>query len=63
MKSHLRAVPPATEPQDEKRVPDLSYEYRNRNYVMNRDWSRVLIAGDRAKPLPFFERIKRTWWK
>jgi hypothetical protein len=58
-RANLRPVPDTpAEPE-----PDLSYEYRERNYVLNRDWSRVLIAGDRAKPLPFFERIKRTWWK
>jgi hypothetical protein len=31
--------------------------------IMGRDWSAVHVRGDRAKPLPFFERIKRTWWK
>jgi hypothetical protein len=56
MKSHLRAVPPATE-------PPVDVTLAMRAEIMERDWSAVHVRGDRAKPLPFFERIKRTWWK
>jgi hypothetical protein len=53
---NLRAVPPATE-------PPLDIGRAMRAEIMERDGTAVHIAGDRAKPLPFFERIKRTWWK
>jgi hypothetical protein len=43
--------------------PPLDIAALNRADIRERDWSRCHIAGDRAKPLPFFERIKRTWWK
>jgi hypothetical protein len=42
-------------------APDLSYEWRERQRIMCRDWSRVHRQGDRAPPLPFFDRIVRTW--
>jgi hypothetical protein len=54
---NLRAVPPATEP-----PLDIGVLMRAERDDPER-WERVHIAGDRAKPLPFFERIKRTWWK
>lgn len=42
-------------------TPDLSYEWRDRQRIMRRDWARVHVAADRREPLPFFDRIVRTW--
>jgi hypothetical protein len=38
---------------------DITLELRKE--IEARDWARVHVAGDRAKPLPFFERVRRTW--
>jgi hypothetical protein len=59
MPANLRALPhPAEEP-----APDLSYEHRDRAHILSRDWSRVHVQADRAEPLAFGDRVKRTWWR
>lgn len=55
----LKAVPkvPVTPP-----PPDMSYEWRDRQRVAAKDWSRVHIDGDRASRivnLPFFDLLRR----
>ena len=49
----FRIAPPA----------DLSYEWKDRQRIMERDWARVHTKGDRAPALPFFDRVRRTWAK
>jgi len=56
-RARLRPVP---EPADEP-APDLSYEWRDRQRIRERDWAAVHIRGDRGPALPFFQRILRTW--
>lgn len=43
-------------------APDLSYEARERRYVLSRDWAAVHVAGDRREPVNIPERVRR-WWR
>lgn len=52
-RTNLRVVAPTEEPID---IAAL-----NRADIRERDWAAVHVAGDRAKPLPMWERVKRTW--
>ena len=56
LKPRLRAVPDTPEPS-----PDLSYEHRERSYVMSRDWSRVHVEGDRRSPISLPDALKWGW--
>jgi hypothetical protein len=42
-------------------APDHSYEWKDRQRIMERDWARVHTSGDKAPALPFFDRVRRTW--
>jgi hypothetical protein len=39
----------------------MTYEYRERQRILQRDWAAVHTSGDRAPALPFFDRPTRTW--
>jgi hypothetical protein len=43
--------------------PDLSYEWKDRKRIMERDWARVHTKGDKAPALPFWAAVRRTWTK
>jgi hypothetical protein len=53
----LRAVAPSSE----QPPPDLSYEWRERQRIAERDWASVHVAADRRPALPWFEQRRRTW--
>lgn len=55
--ARLRSVPAPEEAPE----PDMTYEYRERQRILQRDWAAVHTSGDRAPALPFFDRPTRTW--
>jgi hypothetical protein len=54
----LRAVPDAPV---EAPPADLSYEWRDRQRILSRDWSRCHIAGDRRQPVHLPDPVRRVW--
>lgn len=57
MKPALHCVETRAEP-----LPSLDYEWRERQHILARDWSRVHVAADKRAPLPMWvQGGKRTW--
>lgn len=53
---HLHAVETAQQP-----APSTEYEWRERQHVLTRDWSRVHTTADKRQPLPFWTQARRGW--
>jgi hypothetical protein len=59
MTARLAVVPQSAESQPE---PDLSYEYRERQFIASRDWAAVHVAADRRAPISLADGVRR-WWR
>lgn len=51
----------AVEPAPDAPPPDMSYEYLDRQRILNRNWAETHIVADKRPPLPFWSRVVRTW--
>ena len=62
--AHLHAVETVQEPApEEEPLPSTEYEWRERQHVLTRDWSRVHTTADKRQPLPVWVQARRTWAK
>jgi hypothetical protein len=53
---NLRVVAPADQP-----PPSYAYEAEQRRRIAAKNWAAIHVRGDRSQPLPFFDRVLRTW--
>ena len=44
-------------------APSTEYEWRERQQVLTRDWSRVHTTADKRQPLTVWVQARRTWAK
>lgn len=56
MRPALHAVETVQEP-----LPSTEYEWRERQHVNSRDWSRVHTTADKRQPLTFWTQARRLW--